>query len=106
MVINKYLIVTPKFPRWSKTMPSGADLKFLNSLKDATIASNAIAIKVTLNLPDTLFVKPQLCATIKVDPSSVPPAEIQADVLDNIKEVLQQKTGLDINISMVENTKL
>jgi hypothetical protein len=65
--------------------------------------SGEVAIKVTVNVPDALFERPQLQARIVVPDSAVSKPVIDATVLDNIQQVLNQQLGLDIRVSLVEN---
>jgi hypothetical protein len=62
-----------------------------------------ISVKIDLVLPDTLFTKPQLSAKIDVPESDIKQHDISIDVIDNIKESIQQHTGLPIKISFVNN---
>ncbi len=103
MNIIKYLIITPKYSRYNQTHPTGADVKIIASLKGGRIPSNAVPLKLELNLPDALFSRPQLQATIKIDESSVSAPVIDAQVLDNIKQELQKQIGVDLTINIVEN---
>lgn len=61
---------------------------------------NEIAIHVKLDLPDSLFRKPQLNATISVPESAVEPREITAEMQDNIKDAIEVSTGMEIRLSI------
>jgi hypothetical protein len=71
--------------------------------KSPSLVSGEVAIKVTVNVPDALFERPQLQARIVVPDSAVSKPVIDATVLDNIQQVLNQQLGLDIRVSLVEN---
>lgn len=61
---------------------------------------NEIAIKVKLEIPDMLFQKPQLHASIVVPESAASPKEVDVDVQDNIKNAIEAATGLEVRISI------
>lgn len=61
-----------------------------------------VAIKLNVQLPETLFAKPQLQATVRIPESAVSAPVIDATVLDNVKEVLEQQTGMNITLRLVE----
>jgi hypothetical protein len=71
--------------------------------KSPSLVSGEVAIKVTVNVPDALFERPQLQARIVVPDSAVSKPVIDATVLDNIQQVLNQQLGLDIRVSVVDN---
>jgi len=66
-------------------------------------ASNEIAIKLKLNIPDAVFERPQLEATISIPDDQVSPPIIDADVADNIAQVLSEEIGIDVHVSMPES---
>lgn len=95
MEISCFLIVSEGKKRYSP------NIKIVKSLK-GNMPSNAVAIKVNLNLPDSIFKKPQLQATIKIDESDVSKPVIDAKVLDNIKAEMSKYLGIDMSINIVE----
>lgn len=105
MLIVKYLIVTPVFSRYNAEKVSKADVKIVASLKESKMASNAVALRLNLELPDEIFKKPTFEATIKVDSDKVSQPVIEADVLDNIQEAISKQLGIDLKINVVEATK-
>lgn len=64
--------------------------------------ANEIALKLKLELPDELFKRPQLEASITVPRDAVTPAVVSAEVGDNIREVVRQQLGIDLTIQMVQ----
>lgn len=64
--------------------------------------SNAVALKLNITIPDTIFKKPQLEATIQINEEDITKPVINATVLDNIKEVMQQQLGVDVTLSHVQ----
>jgi hypothetical protein len=61
-----------------------------------------IAVKVKIDLPDMLFMKPVLEARISVPADRLLPVKIDADVAENITQTLKQNLGMDLNISIEE----
>lgn len=64
------------------------------------LAYNEVAIAVTLQLPNSLFQKPQLNASIVVPDEAVAPQTIQADMADNIREAIETATGLEVKLTI------
>lgn len=98
MEISQYLIVSPGKHKWK------VNVKLVSSLK-GNIPASAVAIKLNLILPDTIFNKPQLQATIKVRDEDVSKPVINAETLDNIKAVLNQQLGVEMSIQVVTDKK-
>lgn len=61
-----------------------------------------IALSLSVNVPDALFSKPQLRATITIPVDKVTPTTLAADVLDNVRETLSKATGFDVTVRLVE----
>lgn len=99
MNITTYLIVTPGSRSYRYK------LKLVQSLK-GTMSANSVAIKLNLDLPDALFKKPQLVASIKVDDKQVSQPVINAQVLDNIQETLSKTLGINMTVNLIEPIKL
>lgn len=93
--VNKYLIITEGSRKWN------ANVKLTNTLK-GKMPSNAVVMKLSLQLPESLFKKPQLQATIKINEEDVSKPVINAQTLDNIKEIFSQQLGVDVTIQHVE----
>lgn len=68
-----------------------------------SLTSGEVAIKLDVAVPEVLFSRPTLQASITVPAGATIGKVIDATVLDNVREVLQQQTGLDITISIVES---
>lgn len=101
MELRKYLVITPPTSRY-RGVPN---VKLINKLGKSSIASNAVVLKLNLDLPDALFQKPQLEATIKVAPDQVSKPVIEPEVLQNIQEVMKKQLGVDITLTVVEEKK-
>jgi hypothetical protein len=61
-----------------------------------------IAIKLALEVPDVMFKKPVLEARIMVDEKIAQPTKITPDVLVNTKELIEQATGMKIDLRVIE----
>lgn len=96
MRLTRYIAVkkygSKHWPKYSARMTAG----------NPALSANEVAMRVTLELPDALFEKPQLQASIVVPDDAVAAPIIDATVLDNIKETLSQNLGVDLNIEIVE----
>lgn len=101
MEISKYLVITPSSKKYGKPT-----VKLIDKTKGNTIASNAVVLKLNLDLPDALFQKPQLEAKIRVNPDQVSKPIIEPSVIQNIKEVLKQHSGIDLTISIIEDANV
>jgi hypothetical protein len=64
--------------------------------------ADEVAMHVAITVPDALFRRPQLEAAITVPREQVNRPTINAQVLDNIRETLQQALGVDMRIAVVE----
>jgi hypothetical protein len=95
MQINQYLIISPGKKRLNP------NVKLVKSLK-GQMPSNAVALKLNIQIPDSIFQRPQLEASIKINEEDVSKPMINAAVLDNIKEAFQQQLGVDVNIQHVQ----
>lgn len=92
MVISPYLVVTENGGcRITKTYPR--------------LEWHEIAIQLHLNIPDELYRKPQLSASISVDPKAVQTPEIGCEVISNIEEAIKQHTGVEVKLSVVSEEK-
>ncbi len=61
----------------------------------------SIALLLNIEIPDALFRKPSLQATITVPKEAGSPAEITAQVIANMADAVKQATGLTLAISVV-----
>lgn len=93
MRLNRYLVVGSK-----RHQKPSARL----SVKIPALDSHEVAVLVTLEIPDALFQKPQLQASITVPADAVSAPVIEATVMDNIREIASQELGVDLQISMID----
>ena len=63
---------------------------------------NEVAIFLEIVLPDALFSKPRLEAKITVPDEAAASGVIQAIVTDDVKEAVEQATGLTFSIAIEE----
>lgn len=67
-----------------------------------SLEANEIAVKVNLELPDELFDKPQLEATVKVPKEAVSAPVIDAEVVDNVEQIILDQTGFHVKLEVIE----
>lgn len=63
--------------------------------------ASEVAVRISLLLPDALFKRPSLQATIKVD-DDVAPVLVDADVADNIARVVKEQMGIHLHVTAPE----
>jgi len=64
-----------------------------------------IAMKIHLDVPDELFDRPQLEATISVDPEKITPNTINPDLILNTKDLIEQAAGVKIDFKVIPMDK-
>lgn len=89
MKIQTWLAIK-KTSNWRTTVRTTKSQPFLGS--------NEIAFKLNLDLPDSLFTKPQLEASISVPESAASATVIEAETIDNVAEAIKTATGLDVRV--------
>lgn len=89
-----YLVLKPG--KW----PSELKGRLANKLP--SLAVGEVPVKIDVNVPDALFKRAQLQAKITIPESAVTAPVVTAEVLDNVREILSQQTGLDVTVSLVE----
>jgi len=67
--------------------------------KKPATKQNQIAINVVLDIPDSLFTKPALKASITLPQGQARESVITADVASNIAEIIQQQLGVRLEIT-------
>lgn len=58
-------------------------------------------MKVHIDVPDELFDRPQLEATIKIDPDKITPNTINPELILNTKELIEQAAGVKIDFRVI-----
>lgn len=94
MQISQYIIIK-KRNKWSYGSRMTKEIPAL--------ASNEIAVKVSLEIPDAIFEKPSLEAKIKVPDSAVSKPVISAEVIDNVQDIIKQNTGFEVKLEVINN---
>jgi hypothetical protein len=97
MCVGEFYLVVKKKNGWMSRLAARL------SLKAPAIKAGEVPVKLTIRVPETLFERPQLQATVTIPPECVTPPVLDAKVMDNVREVLQKQTGMDIRVSVVEN---
>jgi hypothetical protein len=69
----------------------------------ASLDWDEIAIKIELNLPDQLFKRPFLQASIDIPASIIPESPLNAEIANNVKEVIKQSTNLEFNVRVISD---
>lgn len=62
---------------------------------------NEVSIEMNLTLPDMLFRKPHLSATIVVPDEAAAPKLVNVETADNIKDAIETVTGMEVKIEIV-----
>lgn len=88
MKLKRYLIVKKNgSTRITKQAPS--------------IEWDEVFMLLNIELPDKVFDRPLLQATITVDDKAVQPAVIEASVVSEVENVIEQRTGYEIRLTVV-----
>src|SRR5579859_2345928 len=61
-----------------------------------------VALQLSIELPDALFKRPSLTASVVVPASSISVPVIDAQVIDNIRNAVLRDVGIDLTIAVVE----
>lgn len=91
---NFYIVVKKK--RWN--VLAGR----LTQGKPKKLQNGEVAIKLKVEVPETLFTVPQFQARVRIPYDAVTSPVVDTVVLDNIKEIIEQQTGMAISLSLVE----
>lgn len=100
-----HLILSPKMATWG-AKPRVDGVKIPRVTKNAPdLKSNEVAVKLAIEVPKSLFLKPSLKASIVVPEDRVSQTVITPEITDNIHDVVKQNTGIDLNISILNQTE-
>lgn len=94
MNINRYLVVG-KRNRYAK--PSAR-----LTVTSPSLESYEVAIKLSLDIPDALFSRPQLEASIKIPSDALTAPVIEAETIDNIQSIISKELGVDLTVALVK----
>lgn len=96
MNCTRYLCVKHTPGRWQAKPATRMTTKL------PTLAANEIAIKLEIDIPDTLFTRPSLEAKVTVPKDQVNRPVIDAVVQDNIVQEVQKQLGVEMTLRVVE----
>lgn len=91
-----YLIVGARFNRLGQEL--GKTSLRITKTKPA-LDTNEIAVELSLSLPKSLFIKPQLQATIDA-PESDNAIEISSEIQQNITDAIAEASGLFVTLEV------
>lgn len=77
----------------------------LTKNKPPRLAGNEIAVKLSLDIPDGLFLKPTLEASVSIPDSAALGTVITAEVQDNIAQIIKEQTGFNVCVSAPEQVE-
>ena len=104
MQVICYLVVQGKVPKFGMNRQNTREAGALRLTKTRpSTAADEISVKLDLDIPDSLFIKPSLEARISVPKGGERGPVITTDVADNIAELIRQQTGLTVHLSVDED---
>lgn len=62
---------------------------------------NEVAVGLTIDLPDVLFKRPQIEASITVASDNVQPFHVDADTTNLVKNAIQSATGFEVKLTVI-----
>ncbi|TDI67743.1 MAG: hypothetical protein E2O88_07480 [Bacteroidetes bacterium] len=93
MEMTRYLIVG--FKKWGK---GNAKL----SAKAPSLKAHEISIKLNLDIPDEMFLKPALEADIIIPKESVIAGKIDTEIIDDIKKTVEDGLGISMHVTLIQ----
>lgn len=99
MILDKYLVITKSGSSWKKNYKIEIKERF------PSLTGNQIGLRLKLEIPDALFERPILEATMKVPTEAVPKITITPQITDNIERIIREATGLQMKVGIVEHEK-
>jgi hypothetical protein len=67
-----------------------------------SVDPNEVSILLEVNVPDELFRKPRLEATINIPIEAAGPDCLSSDVVENVKEAIKTSTGLTFSVNVIK----
>lgn len=95
MRVSNYIVIKKNGWRYSTRLTA----------KAPALAHNEIAIKLAIDVPDEIFTKPALEATVKIPKEAVRSNVIEAAVIDNVQEIIKQNLGFDVKLQIVDSNE-
>lgn len=96
MQISQYIIVKKK-TRWSR----GGMYSSRMTSNNPVVEPDEIAVNVILELPDALFQRSTLQANIVIPESAVTRPVIEAEVINNVQDIIKQNSGFDVRLEVI-----
>lgn len=69
------------------------------------IEADEVSILLDVTLPNALFEKPRLEASIEIPEDAVGPDVLNCEVIENVKDAIKQSTGLTFAINVIKEEK-
>ncbi|EDY85353.1 hypothetical protein GP5015_1593 [gamma proteobacterium HTCC5015] len=100
MNLSCFLVIQGKKPKYG---PNKEHQRVAGNVKvtktKPSVSSDEIALKLNLVVPDSLYYKPTLEATIAVPNEVEHGPVITTEVADNIGQIVREQTGITLEIS-------
>lgn len=98
MKIEKYLVIGAEKSRYGY-------LKEKVELRERvpTLKGNQVSLRLQITIPDAVFKRPQLEASLVVPDTAIAPLNISPEMTDNISKIVKETTGLTIAVKVVEH---
>ena len=101
---NEFFKYTGEFQMKTKAWITINDRGSMRLTKGNTqTQTNEVSVRVNINIPDALFQKPRLEATITIPEEAIGPEMISSDVIHNCQDAIKETTGLDMIISVARD---
>ena len=103
MKVECYLRVTAQKSNYTRDISNPdyfkpCDLKISKTKPDT--ASNEIAVKLTLDIPNSLFVKPTLNFTMTIPEDAVTIPTLEAEAQQNLVDLMTEQLGQRVHLSV------
>jgi len=83
-----------------------SELKARITTSEPKLDADERVLKLNVCVPRAIFNTPTLQATVTVPEEVISQPVITAQVLDNVKEIIEQQTGLSVQVSVIEPTEV
>lgn len=100
MTITKYLVISA-----TKSRYGGLVGKVRMVERVPTLKGNEVSLRLSLELPNAMFERPQLEAKMEVPEEAVPEITITPEVTENIQKIIKETIGLNMVVSVIEQPK-
>ena len=70
--------------------------------KRPSMEVDEVAIYLTIDIPNVLFARPQIEASIRIDPERVRAVSISEDTMLGLEDLLRERTGLDMHLRIID----